>query len=191
MIRLFVAIELPDAVRARLARMCAGVPGARWAAPENMHLTLRFIGEVEEPLVEELVDSLAHVRAPVFELFVETLGAFDAGGPPHTLWAGVRPDERLHRLQAKIERATVGCGLKPEGRRYTPHVTLARLKGTTTEAVVQFLAANQPLREGPFPISEFAMFSSFLGRSGAIHQVEAVFALDGGDGDPAWPVAGR
>ncbi|MCX7353384.1 MAG: RNA 2',3'-cyclic phosphodiesterase [Alphaproteobacteria bacterium] len=179
MIRLFVALELPETVRTRLSFLCAGVPGARWVAPENMHMTLRFIGDVEEPVCDEVVDALLDVRAHAFDLVLRDFGIFEQGRIVHTLWLGVERTEALMNMQAKIERALTGAGLEHERRRYTPHVTLARLKVAPEHRVAEFIAANSPFRMDPIPVGRFALFSSHLSRNGASYAVEEVFPLEG------------
>lgn len=179
MIRLFVALELPETVRTRLSFLCAGVPGARWVAPENMHMTLRFIGDVEEPVYDEVADALTDVRAPAFDLVLRDFGTFEQGRIVHTLWVGVERSEALMNLQAKIERAVMAAGQEPERRRYMPHVTLARLKIAPEHRVAEFIAGNSPFRLEPIAIGRFALFSSHLSRNGASYTVEEVFPLQG------------
>ena len=179
MIRLFVALELPKTVRTRLSFLCAGVPGARWVAPENMHMTLRFIGDVEEPVCDEVVDALLDVRAHAFDLVLRDFGIFEQGRIVHTLWLGVERTEALMNMQAKIERALTGAGLEHERRRYTPHVTLARLKVAPEHWVAEVIAANSPFRMDPIAVGRFALFSSHLSRNGASYAVEEVFPLEG------------
>lgn len=179
MIRLFVGLELPEMVRTRLAFLCAGVPGARWVAPENMHMTLRFIGDVEEPVYDEVVDALLDVRAPAFDLVLRDFGTFEQGRIVHTLWMGVERNDALMNLQAKIDRAVMEAGFEPERRRYTPHVTLARLKDAPNYRIGDFITGNSPFRMAPFSVGRFALFSSHLSRNGASYTIEEVFPLAG------------
>src|SRR5262245_48342032 len=128
MIRLFVGVGLPADVRMRLSALCAGVPGARWTPPENFHLTLRFIGEVSEADAEDIHDTLMSVRTKAFDISLAGVGHFESKGQVHTLWAGIEKNPELTALRDRIESALVRFGLEPEERRYTPHVTLARLR---------------------------------------------------------------
>lgn len=178
MIRLFVALEVPDDVRCRIEGLCMGIPGARWVASENMHVTLRFIGDVDGAVCEDIVDSLLTVRAPSFELTMERLGTFQQGSVAHTLWIGVQRNDALMQLQSKVERVLVAAGLEPERRRYTPHLTIARLKDAPVGRVASFIAEHEPFRMAPFPVESFALFSSFLSKNGAQYAVEETFALD-------------
>jgi len=182
MIRLFVAIDLPDEIRLRLAALCAGVPGAKWVRAENLHLTLRFIGEVDEAMAADIDESLARIRAPGFALMVTDLGHFGSRGRARVLWAGIETSPALRHLHDKIEAALVRTGLEPEGRKFTPHITLARLKDARLPRISAFLAGNGPFRAGPFAVDRFRLYSSHLARDGAIHTVEADYELMGGEG---------
>lgn len=179
MIRLFVALELPDVVMDSLGALCAGIPGARWIEPENMHLTLRFLGEVDEGRYEDVVEALDGVRAPVFELTLESFGTFSQGQILHRLWVGVKRSEALLQLQGKIERALVRADFEPERRRFTPHVSLARLRDAPVDRVGEFMRRHEPFRLPPFDVEHFTLFSSHLSKGNADYQVEERFALDG------------
>ncbi len=178
MIRLFVAIELPEAVKAELASLCNGVPGAKWVGPENLHLTLRFIGEVDEDAAGDIDAALDHIRAPQFELVLSGVGQFASRRAPRVLWVGVEKNESLVHLVAKVESALVRCGIAPEGRRFTPHVTLARLRNASKPRINDFVSGNAMFTAGPVHVDDFILFSSFLGRGGAIHRPEAVYRLE-------------
>ncbi len=178
MIRLFVAIPLPEDLRQRLAGMGAGVPGARWIAPEYLHLTLRFIGEVEETLMDDIDGALGRIRAPAFEVTFDEIGRFGTGRQPRIIWVGVERCLPLERLYARIEAALTGQGLEPERRNFKPHVTLARLKNASPARVGAFLAAHGLFRHGPVPVDRFTLFSSRLGRKGAVYRAEAEYPLE-------------
>lgn len=179
MIRLFVAIDLPDSIRDRLAGLCAGVPGAKWVAPGNMHLTLRFIGDVDDALAIDIDGALGRVRAPSFQIRVGAIGHFGSRGKVRALWAGIEACAALDHLHDKIESALVRAGLEPESRGFTPHVTLARLRDARLSRVRDFLDARSAFSAGPVPVGHFALYSSFLGRGSAIHRVESRYQLDG------------
>ena len=122
MIRLFVAIRPPAEIRARLLAAMGGVRGARWQSEEQLHLTLRFIGEVDRHRAEDVDAVLAGVRQPGFEIALDGLGAFERRGEPTALWAGVSPQEPLRALHKKVDQAIARTGLAPERRVYTPHI---------------------------------------------------------------------
>ncbi|MDX1486022.1 MAG: RNA 2',3'-cyclic phosphodiesterase [Alphaproteobacteria bacterium] len=177
MIRVFVGLELPEAVRERLYGLRGGVPGARWIEPENIHLTLRFIGNVEEDAVADIDGTLARIDFPAFDLEIAGTGEFSRGRRPAMIWAGVAPNPPLIELQRRIERAVVRLGFPPEGRRYTPHVTLARIKNGAPMPVREFIAQNNLLRIAPFPVTHFTLFSSHRGRRAAHYRAEAAYPL--------------
>lgn len=177
MIRLFVGLALPDALRERLTVLAGGVPNARWVESRNLHVTLRFVGEVDEAVAQEVHDRLSAVRAPAFDLLLEGLGTFQSGRRPNALWAGVRRRPELVHLRDKVESAVVRAGLPPEPRRFLPHVTLARLKDAPPHRVQTYVAANNLFSAGPVRIERFVLFSSHLGRAGADYTAEAEYPL--------------
>ena len=182
MTRLFVAVDLPEAVRERTAELCHGVRGARWTDPDQFHLTLAFLGEVDGPGFVAARDGLAAVRAEPFELALAGVGHFPPRGRPRVLWAGLDPSEPLLALHRRVVSRLERQGLAPERRRYAPHVTLARLQRPALPDVLAFLAAHGTWRLPPFPVDAFQLYSSVLGRRGATHRVEASYPLEG-----AWP----
>ncbi len=181
MIRLFVALELQQFVRQRLAGLTWPMAGARWVASENLHLTLRFIGDVDEAQADDIDDGLRRIRFDRFVLALEGAGQFGSSRGAQTLWAGVGGAEmELARLQAKIERAVVGAGVAPERRKFHPHVTLARLRRAKIAKASEFVAAHAGLALGPIPVESFALMSSHLGRGGADYTTEVRYQLQGG-----------
>lgn len=170
--RLFVAIDPPADVRAALARLQEGVPGARWLAPETLHLTIRFIGEVGGGGVRDIAAALSRIDMPSFDLAIEGVGHFETGRRPHALWAGVAPSEPLARLRRKVESALGEAGVAPDDRKFTPHVTLARLKDAKPGRIRDFLTHHALFRAPPFRVEGFTLFSSLLSKSGAIHRPE-------------------
>ena len=177
MIRLFVAIPLPGPVRQRLESLCCGLKGAKWVRPENMHLTLRFIGEAPNDLIGDFDAALAAIRAPGFELTLDGVGSFGRGRNPHTVWAGVEKSEPLMRLQAKVESALVRAGCPAEGRKFSAHVTTARLKSAKPRDVAAWAADRAAFQAGPFSVDRFTLYSSHLASAGAIHTAEAEYPL--------------
>ncbi len=175
--RLFVAIEPPDQVKRELSQLCLGVPGAKWMTPERMHLTLRFVGEVDGTVQRDLASALAEVRGGPFTLRFKGVGQFGERRRAHVLWAGVEAGEGLGLLQRRVEAAVVRAGLEPERRRFHAHLTLARLKGAPIERVAAFLAGHGLFASSPFEADAFVLFSSFLSHNGAIYRPEAIYPL--------------
>lgn len=175
--RLFVAIPLPETIQIQLSMLQSGLQGARWISPENIHLTLRFIGEVRNDLASDIDMALDEIRAPAFDLELDGIGNFARGKHPHALWVAVGKSEPLLHLQAKIESALVRLGLDPEARKYTPHVTVARLKDVRKGRVEDWAAAHGAFRTPPFPVDRFALFSSHLKSEGALYIEEASYPL--------------
>lgn len=175
--RLFVAIDLPAGVKQQLAAMCGGVPGAKWVSPETLHLTLRFIGEVDGTTFRDIRQALAEVRGEAFELRLAGVGQFGQRRRVRQLWAGIEAGAQLPRLQRRIETTLTGIGLEPERRKFHPHVTLARLRDAPLDRVAAFLAAHNLFASERFVAESFVLFSSFLSQSGAIHRAEAAYPL--------------
>ncbi|MEE8562442.1 MAG: RNA 2',3'-cyclic phosphodiesterase [Alphaproteobacteria bacterium] len=181
MIRLFVGVELPPGVTERLYGLRGGVPGARWVEPENLHLTLRFIGDVEDTVFCDVDDALGRVSGPAFDLEINGAGEFSRGRRPVMIWAGITPNPALLDLQRRIDAGLVKAGFPPEGRRFTPHLSLARIKGGTRARVREFVAHNNLLRLAPFPVTHFTLFSSHLGHRAASYRAEAAYPLTIGE----------
>lgn len=177
MIRLFVALDLPDDVRRRLAGLGGGVPGARWTEPESLHLTLRFIGEVPEDQATDIDAALAEIQAPGFDLTLDGVGVYGSGRNARVLWAGVERNEALGHLQAKVESALVRTGLPAEERRFSPHVTLARLKDASHDRIARFLGERGLFRAGPFPVDHFTLYRSHLGKTAAVYEAVGEYGL--------------
>ncbi|MFH1216219.1 MAG: RNA 2',3'-cyclic phosphodiesterase, partial [Pseudomonadota bacterium] len=173
MYRLFAAIDLQPDIAARLQGICYGVPGARWVQAEQMHLTLRFIGEVDGGVFRDIKEGLADVKAPAFSLQVKGLGFFPPRKTPRVLWAGIAPVEQVSGLRNRIENVLLGMGLAPEGRKFSPHITLARLQDTPLARLGRFLAGNGLFATEEFPVFEFHLYSSQLTSKGAFHTLEA------------------
>jgi 2'-5' RNA ligase len=175
--RLFVALELPWELRQRLAALGGGVPGARWIPAENLHLTLRFIGEVPPFRAEEIDHALAALRGRRFPLVLAGIGTFAKAGRETMLWVGVERSERLEHLQGKIETALQRMGLEPERRRFVPHVSLARLDNAAPEKLATFVQRHNLFRTEPFEVEHFTLFSSRLGKEQAAYEAEVEYEL--------------
>lgn len=175
--RLFVALDLPWELKQRLALLCGGIPGARWVASENFHLTLRFIGEVFPIQAEEIDHTLAAIRAPAFDISLSGVGTFSKAGRPAALWAGADRNTALDHLQTKIETALRRAGFEPERRRFAPHVTLARLDNAAEARIASFVMDKNLFRAPPVRMEHFTLFSSVLGRDGSTYTPEVEYAL--------------
>ena len=196
--RLFVALDLSSALRTRLSFLMGGLQGARWVPPENLHLTVRFIGELPGWRADEMDLALAGVMMPGFELVLSGVGAFAKAGRVTSLYAGVERNAGLERLQAKVERALQGAGLAPEKRRFVPHVTLARLgarlggDGVPEAKVAGWVQGHNLFRSAAMDVEHFTLFSSRLGKEQAVYCPEVEYGLgaaaagdDGGAGGDA------
>ena len=180
MIRLFVALDLPEAVRQRLAGLQGGVPGARWLAPENLHVTLRFLGEVDEPTAQDIDAELDRLVAAPFDFSLEGKDYFGAGKKkPYALILTVPRTGPLQTLRDKVDRAAVAAGLPPDDRKYRPHVTVARLKDAPMERVRRWVAEYGPLQVGPLPAERFVLYRSHLGSAAASYEPLATYPLTG------------
>jgi len=174
--RLFTALALPDTVASSLLMLQSGVPGARWQTREQLHLTLRFIGEADGRDAIAIDDALATISDPVFSIELKGVGSF-GGKRPRSLWAGVAANEALLHLQRKIESALQRIGIEADRRKYTPHVSLAKLKGTQHGHVLDFLTDHALYASGPFAVNGFILYSSLLTPNGSIYRAEKAYQL--------------
>ena len=174
--RLFIAIRPPEEVRDQLIDMMEGIEGARWVDEENLHLTLRFVGEVERPAANDLAAALARITWPRFALAIEGIGHFTRKGMTTALWARVAASGALEGLRQKVEGACESVGLGRETRRFTPHVTLARLN-RASGPIGTWLSSFGDLRAGPWDVNEFILYESHLGHTGAFYEPVTAFAL--------------
>lgn len=177
MARLFVALPIPDDVRAVLRSFCAGLPGAKWVRPENYHITLAFIGEVQGRAIHDVEESLGHIHAPAFPVRLTGLGTFETKGRVRALWAGVERTDGLMQLRQKVESRLKAADMEPEKRKFKPHVSLARFNGTPLSKIGAFLSGNNDFRAPTFMAEEFILYSSVLNEDGAIHTPEVHYPL--------------
>jgi 2'-5' RNA ligase len=178
MLRLFVGIEFPPELKLQLSMLETGIPGAKWVDAGNLHLTLRFIGEVDEGIAVDIDEALVRVRARRFTLQMAGTGVF-GGGKPRTLWVGIERHPDLVTLRDKIEQALIRIGLEPEQRKFAPHVTLARLREPALGALGDFLAAHAQFRAAPLPVEHFSLIASFPTKAGSIYEDQADYPLSG------------
>jgi 2'-5' RNA ligase len=176
--RLFVALRPPAGVREALLDATGGIENARWQDEDQLHLTLRFVGEIDAPLANDLAAALGQVDAAPFELQIAGVGHFERKGRATALWAAVLASPELSALQRKIERACQRVGLEPEGRRFTPHITLARLSGAAGP-IGGWLAAHGALTAPPWRVDEFRLYDSVLRPAGSAYEPVVSYRLRG------------
>lgn len=175
--RLFTALEIPQSAAMSLSLLRGGLPGARWIDRENFHITLRFIGDVDHRTADEVVAALDRVRRHQFELTLSGTGFFGSK-KPHSIWAGVQQTPALMALQAEHERICQRIGLPVEPRKFTPHVTLARLRNARVDDVVHYLTGRGNFVTGPFTASRFVVMSSRDSVGGGPYVMEEAYPLD-------------
>lgn len=176
--RLFAGIELPETVRDQIGDLDAPIPGVRWINTDDLHLTLRFAGDIDKGQARELAHFMAGIDVPAFEMRLEGVGTFGAKDP-RSMWAGVAAGRELETLARACERAARNAGLKPEGRAFKPHVTIARLNKPRIEALTRFLTRHARFRSQSFIVSRFVLFSSKPMVGGGPYVVEEAFPLSG------------
>jgi 2'-5' RNA ligase len=177
--RLFVAIDLPEEIKAAVRSLRCAIPGAKWVAEEQLHLTLRFIGDADDKLLKTFVAALSGIVAAPFSLAMKGVGCFPPKRDPKILWVGIDRSDALLSVQNDIEKVLVRNGLEPDGRPFSPHITIARLKETPAALLAPFLLNNNRFATPFFPVTEFILYSSTLTPQGAIHRREARFSLRG------------
>ncbi|KQM70556.1 RNA 2',3'-cyclic phosphodiesterase [Sphingomonas sp. Leaf20] len=179
MIRLFVALRPPRSVRDGLLDVMDGVAGARWQDDEQLHVTLRFIGEVERAVAEDVADVLAQVHADAPTVAIAGVGTFEKRGRIDTLWAGIKPAAPLAALHRKIDHALVRVGIAPERRAYLPHLTIARLARSLGDRaqIEAWIARNAALASDPFVLPHLILYRSHLDHAGATYEPVARWPL--------------
>ncbi len=174
--RLFTGLEIPERIARELQMLKGGIPGARWIEPEDYHITLRFIGDIDEATAAEIDSLLADVWHPPFSLKLAGVDFF-GGARPHSVHAKVVPTHELNALQQMHERICQLAGLRPETRRFMPHVTLARCRGAPLAAVRQFVSDHGLFSAGPFEVKRFVLYSARPSRGGGPYVVERAYDL--------------
>lgn len=174
--RLFVAVRPPEGIRGLLLDAMDDSADFRWQSDEQLHLTLKFIGEVDRPVASDIADALSRVRSPGFRLRIAGMGSFDQrnGG---ALWAAVEPREPLAALAAKVDRACLAAGIALERRAFHPHITLARWSGRRTREVAGVIDRTRGLASDAFAVTAFSLFESRLSRHGAHYEEVATYPL--------------
>jgi len=174
--RLFTALEIPRDAAMSLSLLRGGLPGARWIDVENYHITLRFIGDIDGPAADELISAFDRIDRQSFSLSLSGMGSFGSK-KPHSIWAGVSPSPELKALQAEIERICQRLGFGPDPRRFSPHVSLARLRNPRLGDVVEYLGARGNFRTMPFTVGRFVVMSSRDSVGGGPYVIEEAYPL--------------
>lgn len=177
--RSFVAVTFPEAIQDRLSELAGGLPGADWAEPGKYHLTLRFLGELDGPAFADLREGLSALTARSFYLSLRGVGVFPLRGDPETLWAGAERNEALSSLRNKVESLVVRRGQPPESRKFHPHVTLARVRGSRPDWVGAYVAGHSLFSIPDIPVQSFALFTSKLTPDGSVYTLEREYPLEG------------
>ena len=174
--RLFVGIRPPPPIRDMLIDRMEALDGARWQDDDQLHVTLRFVGEVDARMADDLVASLESVDGSPFPLSLAGVGHFERKGHAHTLWAGLGESEALRRLQSRVEVACRRAGLPPETRKFAPHITIARLNGGTAP-IGPWMASQGDLASQPWIVDAFILFESHLSATGALYEPVRRYSL--------------
>ena len=167
MIRLFVGIDLPQNIKKELLSLQKGLPAALWRPDSKMHLTLRFIGNLEEPVAEEVLKELRYIRFPAFHFALKGIGYFERSGVPHHVWAGVDSDKAIRELQQKIDSAVKKAGAGQEDKfKFVPHVTLGKLFGANRADVFEYISRNNLFHTAEFEATSFILYQSIARENG-------------------------
>lgn len=177
--RLFVAADLPEEAREKLAEISSGLPGADWVPSEQYHLTLRFLGDQDEAALKAIREGLGSVVSPSFYATLRSIGHFPLRGEPEVLWTGVARNEELIRLRNKVESLLAAKGVERDTRKFHPHVTLARIRESRGEWVARYIVQHSLFTVPEIPVQSFSLFSSRLTPEGAIHTREGSYPLQG------------
>jgi len=176
--RLFTGIEIPPELRMRLASLKSPLPGAKWVETDNLHMTLRFAGDIDNRTAQEFADQLAAIEVECFDVKISGLGAF-GGNDPKILWAGVEAGPELASLARANERAARSAGLPPEARAFKAHITLARMRHARVDVVAKFLERNARFALPSFRVERFVLFSSRPKVGGGPYALEEAYPLMG------------
>lgn len=175
--RLFVALDLPDRVTTELAALQDEQLDVKWVDPRKIHLTLRFLGDVDSSRIGPIKDSLAEIEARSFEVAPEGLGVFPSRRSPSVLWVGLQESTPLQELQHSVEEAVVEHGFDPEDRSFTPHLTIARCRRTNPKKIRRFMQKHGEFSAPSFTCDTFYLFESELHPDGARYTKRAAFEL--------------
>lgn len=178
MLRLFIAIQLKKTIIEQLHNICFGVRTARWLSSDQIHLTLRFIGKCDEGQYYSILDALQDIAIPTFTLNIQGVGYFPPRGNPRILWAGIQHSTEICALRKAIDVSLKRIGIPEEGKKFHPHITLARLKDhTPPKMIIPFLTQNSLFKCDSFNVTQFHLYSSILRTEGAQHRIEESYNL--------------
>ena len=167
MIRLFAGLSLPNPIKEELSALQKGLPSALWRPTNKMHLTLRFIGNLDEPMAEDVLKELRYIRFPAFHYSLKGIGYFAKGDVPHHIWAGVEEDKAIRELQSKIDSAVRKAGAGQEDKfKFVPHVTLGKLYGTSMDELFTYIRDNNLFHTEPFEATSFTLYQSIARENG-------------------------
>ncbi len=175
MIRVFIGLDLPEDIKRSLGLLKRPVRGAKWVPLENLHLTVRFIGEVSENCLQIIKEELREISFYSFKVKIKDIGHFSAKSTPKVIWAGVDPHEEIMELREKIDEALSKVKIPLEKKKYIPHVTLARLRGTNFQEVVEFLQQGMGFFTREFVLGQMILFSSKQKEEGSVYSIEEIF----------------
>jgi len=177
-VRLFIAIDIPEEIKKNLLQISFGIPGAKWMEDDQIHLTLRFIGEVLGNTYLDITEALKHIKVKPFSIQLKGIGHFPPRKHPKVLWVGVEKSDELFQLKKKIDHILNTLHLDAEDRKFHPHITLARLKNSPASRVGLYIAENNLFKTEPIGVHDFHLYSSILNEKGALHQKEASYNLN-------------
>lgn len=176
--RLFIAINFKPSIIEDILNICFGVNNARWVPEEQMHLTLRFLGNYNGSQFNDILDVLKQVRIYNFSIAPESVGYFPRRGNPRVLWVGIKSSPELKALRTSIDKCLNRVGIADERRNFHPHITVARLRDNTpSSAIIPFLTQNNLFKTDSSPVKEFYLYSSVLRQEGALHRIEETYLL--------------
>ncbi len=177
MLRLFVAIAIPEPTARVLVALCEGLPGVRWGPRENLHVTLYFAGEISETAAEDFDSELGAITLPSFEIGLSGVGVFDGPAGPRSLWAGVDANHALTRLRSRCVTAARRAGLRVDRRAWRPHITLAYVADAPEARIAAWIQANSLARPPAFRVETFGLYSSRRGAEAASYRLERAYGL--------------
>lgn len=175
--RLFIALPLPQPVKRKLVDLQKPIKGVRWQSSDQIHLTLKFIGDSDQELFEKLNNVLGEIKHPSFLIDINGMGYFPENEYPRILWAGVKENKRLKQLYDKVEKSCVSLGIKSENRSFKPHITLGRLKGASKGDVLTFLEKHEKVKITDIPVNEFVLYESKPDPDGVRYSRRKTFQL--------------
>ena len=175
MIRVFIGLDLPEDIKRSLGLLKSSVRGAKWVPLENLHITIRFIGEVPENILQNIKEELREISFYNFKVKFKDIGHFSAKSTPKVIWVGLDPLEEIMELREKIDEALTKANIPLEKKKYIPHVTLARLKGSKFPEVAEYLQQGMGFFTREFEIGEMILYSSKQKEEGSVYSVEEIF----------------